>query len=301
MSTFAGALSARAMDPVLPQVAADLAVTIQVAAMVASAFAVTFALVQPATRHSGRCLRQGEADLHLPDPSGRIEHCGRVLDLLRHAAGDARSVGSGRRWGHARHAGARRRSLPDPRTASCAEPDPRRRDGGKSSGRYALRPDWRHRRLARGADHDRRPRARGFRGRRLGFPASNARAAAANQLCRHGAELSRHPHAPACARLLPRRLHRGQLPAWPVSVRGRVSRRARRAAPVDRRSRDGGLSARRAGLHQHGIAAAAADRRKGTADWRRRADGVATRGLRARSTLAGAACMFRRRSAAAST
>jgi MFS family permease len=48
MSTFAGALSARAMDPVLPQVAADLAVTIQVAATVASAFAVTFALVQPA-------------------------------------------------------------------------------------------------------------------------------------------------------------------------------------------------------------------------------------------------------------
>ena len=36
------------MDPVLPQVAADLAVTIQVAATLASAFAVTFALVQPA-------------------------------------------------------------------------------------------------------------------------------------------------------------------------------------------------------------------------------------------------------------
>jgi MFS transporter, DHA1 family, inner membrane transport protein len=47
MSTFAGALSARAMDPVLPQVATDLAVTIQLAATVASAFAVTFALVQP--------------------------------------------------------------------------------------------------------------------------------------------------------------------------------------------------------------------------------------------------------------
>lgn len=48
MSTFAGALSARAMDPVLPQVAADLAVTIQIAATLASAFAVTFALAQPA-------------------------------------------------------------------------------------------------------------------------------------------------------------------------------------------------------------------------------------------------------------
>jgi predicted MFS family arabinose efflux permease len=42
MSTFAGALSGRAMDPVLPQVAADLAVTIQIAAMLASAFAVTW-------------------------------------------------------------------------------------------------------------------------------------------------------------------------------------------------------------------------------------------------------------------
>ncbi len=47
MSTFAGSLSGRALDPVLPQVAADLAVTIQVAATLASAFAVTFALIQP--------------------------------------------------------------------------------------------------------------------------------------------------------------------------------------------------------------------------------------------------------------
>lgn len=47
MSTFAGSLSNRAMDPVLPQVAADLLVTIQIAATLASAFAVTFALVQP--------------------------------------------------------------------------------------------------------------------------------------------------------------------------------------------------------------------------------------------------------------
>lgn len=47
MATFAGSLSARALDPVLPQVAGDLLVTIQVAATLASAFAVTFALVQP--------------------------------------------------------------------------------------------------------------------------------------------------------------------------------------------------------------------------------------------------------------
>jgi predicted MFS family arabinose efflux permease len=47
MSTFAGSLSGRALDPVLPQVAADLAVTIQIAATLASAFAVTFALIQP--------------------------------------------------------------------------------------------------------------------------------------------------------------------------------------------------------------------------------------------------------------
>jgi predicted MFS family arabinose efflux permease len=48
VSSFASALSIRAVDPVLPQVAADLAVTIQVAATLASAFAITFALVQPA-------------------------------------------------------------------------------------------------------------------------------------------------------------------------------------------------------------------------------------------------------------
>lgn len=47
-ATFAGSLSARAMDPVLPQVSADLLVTIQTAATLASAFAFTFAMVQPA-------------------------------------------------------------------------------------------------------------------------------------------------------------------------------------------------------------------------------------------------------------
>lgn len=47
MSTFAGSLSARAMDPVLPQLAAELLVTIQTAATLASAFAFTFAMVQP--------------------------------------------------------------------------------------------------------------------------------------------------------------------------------------------------------------------------------------------------------------
>lgn len=48
MSTFAGSLSLRAIDPVLPQISADLLVTIQTAATLASAFAFTFAIVQPA-------------------------------------------------------------------------------------------------------------------------------------------------------------------------------------------------------------------------------------------------------------
>ena len=47
LSTFAAALSARAIEPVLPQVAGDLSVSIQVAAGLAAANALTFALVQP--------------------------------------------------------------------------------------------------------------------------------------------------------------------------------------------------------------------------------------------------------------
>lgn len=47
MSTFAASLSARAIEPVLPQVAGDLAVSIQVAAGLSAANALTFALVQP--------------------------------------------------------------------------------------------------------------------------------------------------------------------------------------------------------------------------------------------------------------
>ena len=47
MATFTSALSGRALDPVLPKVAADLLVTVPTAALAASAFAFTYASVQP--------------------------------------------------------------------------------------------------------------------------------------------------------------------------------------------------------------------------------------------------------------
>lgn len=47
MATFAAALSSRALDPVLPHVAADFGVTIATAAGLAAGFAFTFAIVQP--------------------------------------------------------------------------------------------------------------------------------------------------------------------------------------------------------------------------------------------------------------
>jgi predicted MFS family arabinose efflux permease len=47
LATFAASLSARALDPVLPQVASDFSVSIATAAGFASAFAFTFAIVQP--------------------------------------------------------------------------------------------------------------------------------------------------------------------------------------------------------------------------------------------------------------
>ncbi len=47
MSTFAASLSARAIEPVLPQVAGDLTVSIAVAAGLSAVNALTFALVQP--------------------------------------------------------------------------------------------------------------------------------------------------------------------------------------------------------------------------------------------------------------
>ncbi len=47
LATFAASLSARALDPVLPHVADDFGVTIATAAAFASAFAFTFAIVQP--------------------------------------------------------------------------------------------------------------------------------------------------------------------------------------------------------------------------------------------------------------
>jgi predicted MFS family arabinose efflux permease len=48
LATFSASLSARALDPVLPHVADDFGVTIATAAGFASAFAFTFAIVQPA-------------------------------------------------------------------------------------------------------------------------------------------------------------------------------------------------------------------------------------------------------------
>lgn len=47
LATFAASLSARALDPVLPHVASDFSVSIATAAGFASAFAFTFAIVQP--------------------------------------------------------------------------------------------------------------------------------------------------------------------------------------------------------------------------------------------------------------
>jgi predicted MFS family arabinose efflux permease len=47
LSTFAASLSARALDPVLPHVASDFAVSIATAAGFASVFAFTFAIIQP--------------------------------------------------------------------------------------------------------------------------------------------------------------------------------------------------------------------------------------------------------------
>jgi predicted MFS family arabinose efflux permease len=48
LTTFSAALSARALDPVLPHVAADFSVSIATAASFAAAFAFTFAIIQPA-------------------------------------------------------------------------------------------------------------------------------------------------------------------------------------------------------------------------------------------------------------
>src|SRR4051794_14064649 len=47
LATFAASLSTRAMDPVLPQVADDLAVTVATAAGLSAISAFTFAIVQP--------------------------------------------------------------------------------------------------------------------------------------------------------------------------------------------------------------------------------------------------------------
>ncbi|HEY0912923.1 MAG TPA: MFS transporter, partial [Bradyrhizobium sp.] len=47
LATFAASLSARALDPVLPHVASDFAVSIATAAGFASVFAFTFAIIQP--------------------------------------------------------------------------------------------------------------------------------------------------------------------------------------------------------------------------------------------------------------
>ena len=47
LATFSAALSARALDPVLPHVAEDFSVSIATAASFAAAFAFTFAIIQP--------------------------------------------------------------------------------------------------------------------------------------------------------------------------------------------------------------------------------------------------------------
>jgi len=47
LAAFAASLSARALDPVLPQVADEFGISIAAAASIAAAYAFTYAIVQP--------------------------------------------------------------------------------------------------------------------------------------------------------------------------------------------------------------------------------------------------------------
>ena len=47
LATFAASLSARALDPVLPQIADEFGISIAAAASIAAAYAFTYAIVQP--------------------------------------------------------------------------------------------------------------------------------------------------------------------------------------------------------------------------------------------------------------
>ena len=151
LATFSAALSARALDPVLPHVAEDFSVSIATAASFAAVFAFTFAIIQPAAGRRRRPVRQGAADGRLPGAARPRQHSRRGGDVVSAAVCVPHSGRHrlGRRVSD--RAGADQRSRRAREAAGRDGAHAGGRHDRQSARRFGVRPDRRLSRLARRA------------------------------------------------------------------------------------------------------------------------------------------------------
>ena len=160
LATFSAALSARALDPVLPHVADDFGVSIATAASFAAVFAFTFAVVQPLIGAAADLFGKARLMIVVPGAARRCQSSSarsrppsRLLFATRILAG----IGVRRRVsGRAR---ADQRSRRAEQAPGRDRPDAGGLDDRQPARRDRLRPDRRFPRLARRARDPRRARS----------------------------------------------------------------------------------------------------------------------------------------------
>jgi hypothetical protein len=130
LATFSAALSARALDPVLPHVAEDFSVSIATAASFSAAFAFTFAIIQPALGAFADMFGKARLMVVCPGAAWPRQHSWRDGDLVPIAV----------RKPHSRRHRLRRR------VPGLTQPDQRSRRSGKTPDRdephAGRRHDW---------------------------------------------------------------------------------------------------------------------------------------------------------------
>ena len=262
LATFSAALSARALDPVLPHVAEDFSVSIATAASFAAVFAFTFAIIQPVLGAAADLFGKARLMIVCLVLLGLANILGALSTSfpLLFATPHSRRHRLGRRVSD--------RAGPDQRSRRAREAPGRdrahagRRHDRQSAGRVGVRPDRRLSRLARRARGARRAGHAGLDrgGRRISRRGADA--SAADQPVGAQARLSHHLRQPERAHLLFGGVHRRLLRARAVSLHRGVPVRSRRNLAVDRRHRHRGLCGRRPVLHHDGVALSAAARRQ---------------------------------------
>ncbi len=266
LTSFAASLSTRALDPVLPHVAADFGVSIATAAGFSAVYAFTFAIVQPAVGAAADLFGKARLMIVCLVLLGNRQHPRRAVDIIRllFATRILAGIASGGVFPVALGL-----------TSDLVAPDKRQVAIGRTlagsmtgnllgaslSGLIGDFLGWRGVLVVLGglAALTSVVVAAGFRGAEADPAAENQPVDAQTRLSHHLQQSQRRDLLLGC-------VHRGLLRARTVSLHRPVPGRSRRTLAVDRGPRDRGICHRGLVLHAHGVALSAQAWRQGDDD-----------------------------------